>query len=385
MNQKTILHLPKWYPNRNDDLFGIFTKRHILATLGHVKPIVVFGVVDDHLKRPYEIVRDTEEGIDTTRFYFKKHFTKIGLIDRIIKMTLYFFLLNKCVKEIKKSNQIDLIHVHVLLRTGIFAFTQKRLSNIPYIITEHWSIYLPQKKKFLSIWRKKAAAFIVKRASNLNTVSQDLLNAMNGYKILNPNQNVIGNSVDVSIFKPALDKKHNSVFNLITVVEFNERDKNICGLLDAIQGANLGAKLNIVGYGRDEMLVKNYAKKLGLEDNRVEFHNKMYQEELASFIAQQDAFVLFSKTENLPCVIIEAMACGIPVIATDVGGVKEMIQEENGILIPSEDKKALLEAISRIQKNKDKYDAEVISKSIIDTYSSGAIGEQFNKIYEGVL
>ena len=386
MNQKTILHLPKWYPNRTDDLFGIFTKRHILSTKSLVRPIVVFGVVDVNLKRTYEIITETEEGVETIRFYFKKHFTNINAIDKLIKLILYFYVLNKCVRQVKKRHSIDLIHIHVLLRTGFYGFFQKTLYKIPYVITEHWTIYLPQKIKFLSYWRKQLSAFIVRKSENLNTVSQDLLVAMNRIGIENQkSQSIIGNSVDTEIFKPEKEKSNSQVFSLITVVEFNEKNKNICGLLDAMKNAPDGIRLDIVGYGKDELLVKNHAEKLNLDSNRVIFYDKMYQEKLAPFISDHDVFVLFSKTENLPCVILEAMACGVPVIATDVGGVNEMIQSETGILIPSEDERALLEAISFVKGNSEKYNSGVISKSIFDQYSSESIGRQFNEIYEGVL
>lgn len=382
MNQKTILHLPKWYPNRTDDLLGIFTQRHIESTLSFSKPIVVFGIVDESLTKTYEIEESYEQGIRNIRFYFKKHFSRINTVDRIIKFFLYFLILHKCVNRIRKTEPISLIHVHVLLRTAVYAYFLKTIFNIPYIITEHWTIYLPQKKQFLTRWRVLVSKFIVKRAAELNTVSQNLLRAINLNKIICSSQHVIENVIDEKIFKNYEFDTGTKQLKLVTVIEFNEKAKNIKGLLSAFKYFNNDSTitLDIVGYGKDENEIKSFALKEGL--NNVTFHKKMYANELATFMSKRDLFVLFSRVENLPCVIIEAMACGLPVISTNVGGISEMINDGNGILIPSEDKLALIKAINFIKENANKYNSQTISLNAINKFSKKSISKKFQLIYE---
>ncbi|MFO0945436.1 MAG: glycosyltransferase [Planctomycetota bacterium] len=76
------------------------------------------------------------------------------------------------------------------------------------------------------------------------------------------------------------------------------------------------------------------ARALGLE-NRVHFLG--YQVDVAKYYAMIDLLVLPSRSEGLPNVVLEAMACGVPVVATDVGGVREVVaSDENGLLVPSE-------------------------------------------------
>ena len=383
LKEINILHLPKWYPNRTDDLFGIFSKRHIKCTLPHTKPVVVFGTVDGNLEKTYEIEFNEEEGIPTYRFYYKKRFTKISFLDRLIKIFLYFFLLRKCILKI--DCKIDLVHVHVMTRSAIYALFMKWTKQIPFIITEHWTIYLPQKRKYLSSWRRSISAFLTKRSNYLTTVSNNLLEALNDLKIFCPNgQAVIGNSINTEIFKLYPKEKDGENNNFITVVEFNEEAKNIKGLIKAFeQLKERPYHLHIVGYGKDEQLVKNYAKEINASN--ITFYPKMYAKDLGPFMSSKDCFILNSRVENLPCVIIEAHACGLPVISTDVGGIAEMINEENGVLVTSGNGFELIGTIESFHTNQSKYNRNSISKTAISKYSEQEIGRAFNKIYQDVI
>jgi len=91
--------------------------------------------------------------------------------------------------------------------------------------------------------------------------------------------------------------------------------------------------------------------------------------------------VLFSRYENLPCVIIEALSCGLPVIATDVGGVSELVNENNGLLVRSEDEKDLTESMNDVMNNYKNYDREQIAAQAGERFSYATIGKQFNELY----
>ncbi len=381
-----ILHLPKWYPNRTDDMAGIFIKRHIKCTLDKTSPIVIFGTTDPELKETTEIVQTTEDGILTYRFYYKKRFTGIGIFDKLIKLALYFYLLNKCFKKVSSEYKIDLIHVHVLLRSGIFAYLIR--NKIKYIVTEHWNIYLPIQKEYLSGFRVFLSKIIAKKASNLNTVSKDLLKAMNDLGIRSQSQEIIPNVVNTDLFSSSKNKQPRTIFSLITVMEFTEKDKNLKGLLNVlseVQKQHLPFHLDIVGYGQDEDLVKKHALGLGITEESVTFHGKMYHQELSKFMASKDAFVLFSKSENLPCVIVEAMACGLPVVASNVGGISEMVKPEIGYLVESMNEKQLLDTIIKLKENINTFDSGEIEQEATSNYSQKAIGKKLTSIYKNVL
>ena len=107
--------------------------------------------------------------------------------------------------------------------------------------------------------------------------------------------------------------------------------------------------------------------------------------EVARLMRNSDAFVLFSLYENMPCVVLEALCCGLPVITSDVGGLKEVINQENGVLVRDYATRTLTEAminlyISYLQFNRQKISADARSK-----FSYEMIGKEINDAYEEVL
>ncbi len=106
---------------------------------------------------------------------------------------------------------------------------------------------------------------------------------------------------------------------------------------------------------------------------------------MAEYLGMADALVMFSRYENLPCVILEALCSGLPVISTDVGGIREVINNENGILIASEKEDKLFDAMNNMLNNLDKYDKEKIASAAKEKFNYHAVGNQFNEAYKEVL
>jgi glycosyltransferase involved in cell wall biosynthesis len=104
---------------------------------------------------------------------------------------------------------------------------------------------------------------------------------------------------------------------------------------------------------------------------------------VAAILQFADALVLSSRFENLPCVLLEALATGTPMIATNVGGVAEIIHKGNGILVPSEDENALLAAMTDIQQRA--YSAEEMHAEAQQKYSPTTIAGLFLEAYQMVI
>jgi glycosyltransferase involved in cell wall biosynthesis len=127
------------------------------------------------------------------------------------------------------------------------------------------------------------------------------------------------------------------------------------------------------------------AEELGIREDLIEFKGKQPIESIAQLMQQSDAFLLFSNYENLPCVIIEAHASGLPVLSTDVGGISEMINADNGILIAKGDEDSLVKELGNMLDNLNKYDRENIRDEAISKYSYPVIGKQFAEIYSEII
>jgi glycosyltransferase involved in cell wall biosynthesis len=123
------------------------------------------------------------------------------------------------------------------------------------------------------------------------------------------------------------------------------------GVDTLIEGANIAIKKNprivflAVGKGPDSDSVKLRIAQLGIQDN-FKLAGFVNDEDLPSYYNAADLFVLPSKSgEGLPLVALEAMACALPVVATDVGGIREVLKEDYGKLVPPNQPELLAEAI----------------------------------------
>jgi glycosyltransferase involved in cell wall biosynthesis len=98
-----------------------------------------------------------------------------------------------------------------------------------------------------------------------------------------------------------------------------------------------------------------------------------------------DVFVLSSEWENLPCVLIEAMASGLPVVATNVGGIPEIMNDEVGMLVPPKDARALAQTLSNVLGHLDKYQGEKIACQAKRRFSYEAIGQLVHSLYKELV
>ncbi|KAA9331240.1 glycosyltransferase [Adhaeribacter soli] len=388
--RRKVLFLPKWYPDRKQDQNGNFIQQHAQAVAQYADVVVLFANYDD-FSGPNLIQFDfkKDNGIPTLYFYYKQRITGISFIDKPLKLLLYFACMMRGYRLVLRLfGRPDLLHVHVLLRTGLFAWFKCLTDNLPYIITEHWSLYLPQNAHRISWLRRKLTAMIVKRAAALHTVSGSLLQAMNRLGFRNKRTLVIPNVVATDTFYPGNATKTASKTRFLHVAVFNEEAKNLSGLLRTFQqltALNPNAELRIIGFGPAEEQLKKLAQELGLLNQTVFFEGKKEPGEVAAYMRESDAFVLFSNYENLPCVLIEALASGLPVIATRVGGIAEMIGPEQGILIPPRDEKALLEALQFMCAHHQDFSKAALRQYAVNKFSYQAVGWQFADLYETVL
>ncbi len=389
LKNRHILVLPKWYPNPEYESAGIFVQRHIESVLPHTNISVLYVAASTELKG-FSIRKEykKEKGIDTLRFYYGREITGISFLDRFLKLFLYFFCLKKGYSFLeKKKNKIDLIHVTVLLRTGIFAWIKNKFTGTPYIITEHWTGYLPMTGHYKKNGLKKLLTpSIIKNAELISPASDDLGKAMKTLG-LNNEYFTVHNVVDTDFFKPDFNHK-NTIPKILTVAMLLDEHKNISGILRTlkkIKDEGINFEYHIFGKGEDEKKLKNHSIELGLKKN-VFFHGLQPPDRIAKEMRNADFFLLFSNYENLPCVIIEAMASGIPVLSSDVGGISEMIQNKKvGELIPAQDEKLLFEKIKHFISHNSTYDKKYISEFAKSNFGKEHIGLRIRKMYESIF
>jgi glycosyltransferase involved in cell wall biosynthesis len=139
----------------------------------------------------------------------------------------------------------------------------------------------------------------------------------------------------------------------------------------------------VVGDGpqRDEYTA--LAARLGLSD-QVSFYSFQPKSVIAAFMRQANFLLLPSLWENSPCVIIEAMASGLPVIASRVGGIPEVVTEEIGILTPPNDPALLAAALVEALQQPDRFERLRLAR-MAERYTPAVVGREIDAVYRSVL
>ena len=383
--RKHIIFLARWYPHRYDPMFGLFVQRHaeaaalfndITAVYCHACERQQDNKTTRQQAKKFEIVRTNENNVDTIRVYYKKPKNKIQSLLRFYRANMM---------ALKLCKKPDLIHVHVLTRLGVIAWIQKISHKTPYIITEHWSRYLPG-NDFSGFLRKTACKLVVRNAKTVTTVTENLATAMNNHGLKNDNYVVLPNVVNLDMFH--INQKCTDAINhvptIIHISCFEDKSKNISGLLESlkiIDDKGIDFQCKLIGEGMDLDLMKEKAKNLQLI-NKVSFTGLLQGQALADELSSGDFLVLSSNYENMPVVILEALASGLPVVSTNVGGIKEMIDDTKGILVEPRNKEALAEAMIKMIETHKNYDANYLRNSVIEKYGYESVGMFLSRLYK---
>lgn len=156
--------------------------------------------------------------------------------------------------------------------------------------------------------------------------------------------------------------------------------------VEALKGAGERISLFIVGEGSLEESLESLRNELGLEDE-VKFLG--YRNDVEDLMAAADGLLLSSRWEGLPNVVLEALVAGLPVVATDVGGVRELIEDGvSGLIVPPGDTRAMAEAIRRvIHMNEMQLDAlkRVGQERTSAKYSQPAVIDGWEQLFLGLL
>ena len=186
-----IMHLARWYPHRYDQMFGLFVQRHAEAAALFETVSVVYAEPNQSDGNRTEIEQENVEGVQNTRIYYpvSKRNTKIA---RLMNLFSYYRAIFKGMRLAQKHNgKADVIHFHILSRLGIPALYYKIFRGTPYLITEHWSRYLPYRNEFNGRLRKWISRIIVRNSFMLTSVTENLKQAMLGHKLERDRKSVV--------------------------------------------------------------------------------------------------------------------------------------------------------------------------------------------------
>lgn len=383
-----VLYLPRWYPHRYDPMMGLFIERHGLSVSKHVDISVLYVHADDQLRhKSYEVVRD-EKGLFTIRIYFKKSKIKPVFLANLINLYRFMVSHRKGFKMIKQERRkADLVHVHVLTRLGVIALINKYFNKTPFVITEHWTRYLPTTDTYNGSLRKFLTRIVVKNASAVMPVTANLRDAMIDNGLTNDNYIIIPNVVNIELFTPKFNKPISVKKKLVHLSCFTDKQKNISGILRVMKKLSekrQDFELTFIGDGEDFQGMKAISDNFGLTDRVVKFAGLKENEALAEMLSDADLMIMFSNFENLPVVILESYASGVPVVSTRVGGIHEHLNAKLGKLTKPGDEAEFLATLDEVLDNLDLYQKKEIRAYAENHFSNEVIGNSLFDLYAKV-
>ena len=372
MHTMNILHLLSWPPTPDNPTLSNFCFRHINALPEDCHSVVLTVITgptasincseDVHYKHVQVVVRHSHNAL------VRKWRIWRGYQHGLAYVRQHCFV-------------PDLIHVHVTYPAGLVAYHWKKRYGTPYVITEHWTGYQPQNSDQLSASRLRLLKRIARHANTIMPVSKDLARNMQRCG-MEGHYRVIYNVTDTDCFT-LKEPNHQECKQILHVSTLRDDAKNFSGILRVMERLHQQRNdfvLNVVHDYEAPQAFRDFVQQHGLADTVI-FHGRKSAAEMAEMYRHSDFLLLFSNFENLPCVIVEAFACGVPVLATRVGGIAEIVDNTRGVLVDAGNEEALLESTNHLLDHARSYDAEAIRQYAVAHFAPKVIGEQIGDVY----
>jgi len=358
-----ILVFTNLYPNALDPDFGVFIRNRIVALNGKegieirvVAPVPYFPPINISEKWFNYSQIPKIEIIDGIEVHHPRYFVspKIGMSFYGLWMFLGALL---TIKRLEKESSFDVIDAHFLYPDGFAAVLLGRFFKKPVTVSARGS----DVNQYLTLpFVRHLVAWVLKNASHLVAVSASLKEAMVAHGAPADSISVIPNGIDQDVFFPkdkalvrqglGLSGESKVLLTVCSLVEL----KGVHLLIEAVQRVKevfLGSfRVLIVGKGPERNRLQEKITQWELDDI-ITLVGAVPNSELVDWYNAADVFFLGSSREGWPNVVGEALACGIPVVATNVNGIPEILDNEGlGIMVersPEGFSQGILEAFSK--------------------------------------
>ncbi|HWR94491.1 MAG TPA: glycosyltransferase family 4 protein [Flavobacterium sp.] len=300
------------------------------------------------------------------------------------------FLCNRAIKKLfdwfrNENKYFEICHAHSIFDAGFWANRINEKYSIPFIITEHNQL------TFKRVKRKKLKYInqLLENADKRVVVSNDLVRqfASNGYFL---DFEVIGNTFNQIIFN--IDNRvESSNIKIVTQGAYTPI-KDYETLLKALKIVENSTSKVIefiwIGYNSwgvdmsDE--VKELINSFDFKNINIQLYDSLNKIGIATMYKQSTFFVSSSICETFGLSVVEAMACGLPVVVTQSGGVNDFVNDSNGIIVPIKNEYLLAQAILELMNNQLKYNSKLISEDVVAKFGEKRFIEKYSFIYDSI-
>jgi glycosyltransferase involved in cell wall biosynthesis len=379
-----ILVLPSWVSDAENKLADVFFVEQALALQNHGMRVGYVCVGQRSLRKftpkklretHYQVSLGSENGLRTMRMHAWNSLIQTVSGGRVWAR-LCEYLVGRYIRAVGRP---DVIHAHCSLWAGYAASKIRRRWGIPFVLTEHSSAFP------LAQISDSAGPYVTRALNEANCVIAVSRYQRDSLREYAPGREIlcIPNCVDTDFFTPGPPRDRRP-FTFLTVCNLIPC-KGVDVLLRAFAGlcrSGCDVRLDIVGAGPEEAPLKQLAQELSIAVH-VCFRGEQSRSGVREALWRAHGLVLASNVETFGVVLIEALATGIPVIATACGGPLDIVHPGVGAIVPHGSPEALEGAMRALFTHS--YSAEAIRADAVRRFSNTAVANALKEVYAGVL
>lgn len=381
-----ILFLPKWYPSKFSEFDGNFIENHAIAVSKKCNLGLIFAHSDEKVEKTFKLERTDKHGFPEFRVFYQRPKYGLKILNQAISLIRYRKAQTIGYKAyLNEIGKPDVCHVHVNGRSTLLANFLKETQKIPFVISEHWSGYTKESAAFQGYFRKKYYQYAAKSSNRITCVSEYLQKAVQSHNI-EGNFSIIPNVVDTELFQ-LKEHSNNQKTRIIHISNLTKTPKNIHLIVEALHQVGLKRndfEVDFIGTGPDEDFMLEHLKKGSLAD-RFHFHGEIELPQVAEILAKADFLLLYSQFETQSVVMLEAFACGVPVLSSNAGAISEHLNDKRGLLLAPNSTEVLAKGIEEMLGKYKSCDSSELRKYAIDKFSVASIQQQFLELYHQIL
>ena len=370
--------IPSWYPTEIHPESGSFFRDRASILQKNGIEIIIGVPITHSLKDFFRFSHNNTIQIDINGGLPTYLLESINIFPKMEK--LFFKRYKKSAitifnKLLETHGLPDLVMIHSSLWAGGALGEILNKNDIPFVLTEHLKEFLIPNG--FSTFQKNIIHNTYSMASQILLSSSPLKNAISKYFNTHKSKlNLLPNPVDENLFTLRKVPNINPQFIIVCISLFRP-EKRIDLVLESFNNlvhSGIKAKLKLIGDGPLKHEIENKIQKLGISD-LVELPGYLPQKRIIDELHNSHFLVLPSDIETFGMVLVEAQACGLPVVATDCGGPKDIVTAESGILVTPGSISELAGGMQKLIRSFDEFDPSEIRNSVIQKFGQQSYAE----------
>lgn len=387
-----VIFIPSWYPSAARPVAGIFFRDQAEAIAAAGADCAVLAaerrphrtaLAASPFTHRFQVTESVAKGVRELRSHGWTVPSSLARTNKLIFEAQCRALARHWEARYPKP---DIIHAQCVMWAGCAARAIARRWRVPYVLTEHMSAFA---RGQIRSWQKPFIVAANRGAARLLAVSQTLARDIRPYadgRLVD----VVPNMVDTEFFTANPAARAASPFTFLSVGSLDP-NKGFDVLLRAFAAAFSGdanVRLRIGGQGPERAKLQQFARELRIA-GQLELLGSLSREQVRTAMQCAHCFVSSSIVETFGLVLIEAMACGLWVIATDAGGPRDFVGGEVGELVANGDERALAQAMQRFYRSSanasNSQHAVAARRFVVERFSRAAVAQVLLQVYEAAV